>query len=187
MEPRHAIPFRVWRNGRFRVSDKCRGAGCGRAAAGCMYLIIDAATLLPPKKGVAHPLPSQGPIRPAALMVRGVDGLLIHLRWNAISTGVETYDWTALNGRGHARDEPEQTVFGRRRRGRRGAGLADCSDNVRRLGREVRNISGECRRCRFVPHLQDGRALTIPRFWRRSTDLLHQLPPISVRTGLTIS
>ncbi len=64
---------------------------------GGIYSIIDAATLLPPKKGVAHPLPSRGPISTQALMVRGVDGLLIHLRWNAISTGVETYDWTALN------------------------------------------------------------------------------------------
>src|SRR5580698_7804013 len=64
---------------------------------GGIYSIIDAATLLPPKKGVVHPLPSQGAISTQALMLKGVNGLLIHLRWNAISTGVETYNWTALN------------------------------------------------------------------------------------------
>lgn len=63
---------------------------------GGVYSILDAATLLAPPKGVKNPLPNQGPISTQALMVHGTDGLLIHLRWNEISTGVETYNWTSL-------------------------------------------------------------------------------------------
>jgi len=40
---------------------------------------------------------NQYAITAQALQSPGVDGLLIHLRWNQISTGLEQYDWTMLD------------------------------------------------------------------------------------------
>lgn len=64
---------------------------------GGIYSIIEASTLLPPPKGEKNPSPSQGPISTRALMTKGIDGLLIHLRWNEISHNTERYDWTSLD------------------------------------------------------------------------------------------
>jgi hypothetical protein len=41
--------------------------------------------------------PDQYTVTAQALQTPGVDGLLIHLRWNQISTGLEQYDWTTLD------------------------------------------------------------------------------------------
>ncbi len=64
-------------------------AGLGSAAAatkpGGVYAITDAVS------------PAQDRIVTQALAGPGVDGLLIHLRWNAISTTLETDNWTSLD------------------------------------------------------------------------------------------
>lgn len=73
-------------------------ASAARAAtpAGGVYTIVDAQTLVPPPKE-KNPPPSQGPVSTRALMMKGVDGLLIHLRWAAISPFAKQYNWIALD------------------------------------------------------------------------------------------
>jgi hypothetical protein len=74
----------------------CTGASAAPPSGG-IYTIIDASTLLPPPPKEKNPPPSQGAITTKTLKMQGVDGLLIHLRWAAISTGTETYKWKALD------------------------------------------------------------------------------------------
>src|SRR5882757_7959137 len=60
----------------------------GPAAAtppGGVYAIVDAVS------------PAQDSIATQALNTPGVDGLLIHLRWNAISKTKEQYNWASLD------------------------------------------------------------------------------------------
>jgi len=63
--------------------------GLGNAAAatppGGVYAIVDAVS------------PAQDNIAAQALATPGVDGLLIHLRWNRISPTLKQYDWTSLD------------------------------------------------------------------------------------------
>ncbi len=65
--------------------------------SGGVYSILEASTLLPPPQGEKTPSPTQGPLSTRALMAQGVDGLLIHLRWNEISHNIEKYDWSSLD------------------------------------------------------------------------------------------
>jgi hypothetical protein len=60
-------------------------APASAAKPGGVYAIVDAAA------------PAQDAVTAAALSTPGVDGLLIHLRWNAISTKRMQYDWRALD------------------------------------------------------------------------------------------
>jgi hypothetical protein len=55
------------------------------AKPGGVYAIVDASA------------PAQDAVTAAALATPGVDGLLIHLRWNDISPSRTTYDWASLD------------------------------------------------------------------------------------------
>lgn len=63
---------------------------------GGTYAIVDTTELTYPNQKKPPPHPQNG-IVTQALMVPGVDGLLIHLRWNQISPSKNTYVWDPLD------------------------------------------------------------------------------------------
>jgi hypothetical protein len=63
---------------------------------GGVYAIVDTTELTYPNQKTPPPHPQNG-IVAQALKKPGVDGLLIHLRWNQISSSREQYDWDPLD------------------------------------------------------------------------------------------